>query len=239
MNPVYKLFLLFCILSSVSVLTKLQDMPEAIYPKLAVHAATPNDFIPKGWKLEQMKKGDLNGDGKADIALVLHQNDPRNVVRNELVLGAAQYDTNPRILAVALADPRGQGYTLVLENHSLIPILDQPTIDDPFKSVSILNGSLRVSLRFWSSVGSYSAYETTYTFRYSTDCFRLIGYDNTDMQRNSGQTTEYSVNYLTGKIKTTTSIYGSRRKLVKFSNLSSIKQICIDLITDSFDPEHP
>src|SRR5882724_2087426 len=101
-KPMYKLLMVICILGSVSVLTNPQQSPEATYPKLAIHAVSPDDFIPKGWNLESMKKGDLNGDGRIDIALVLHQNDPRNVIHNKVGLGVNQYDTNPRILAVAL-----------------------------------------------------------------------------------------------------------------------------------------
>jgi hypothetical protein len=228
-----------CILASVTVLTKPQDLPKVTYPKLAKHAVSPRGFIPKGWKLESVKRGDLNGDGRVDIALVLHQNDPRNIIHNEGSLGADQFDANPRILAVALADGSGDGYTLVLENHSLIPVLDLATIDDPFKAISISNGSLKVSLRFWASAGSYFASETTYVFRYSADCFRLIGYDSVETQRNSGHTDEISVDYVTGRVKESSSNFASKRKRVKWSRLSSVKQVCIDQIGESFDPERP
>ena len=240
MKTIYKLLLLICTLGSVSIVTRPQEIPETTFPKLARRAVSPNDFVPKGWKLEQMKKGDLNGDGRADIALVLHQNDQRNVIHNEDGLGARQFDSNPRILAVALAGPAGDGYTLVLENHSLIPQLDQATIDDPFRGISISNGLLRVSLHFWASAGSWLASETTYTFRYSADCFHLVGYDSAETQRNSGQTDEISVNYLTGRVKKSSSNFASKRKRVRWSNLSSSKQVCLDQINDdSFEPEKP
>lgn len=86
--------------------------------------------------------GDLDGDGRPDLALVLRQQDPVNVVRNDSGLGENPLDTNPRILAVAFARDAG-GYVLALHNPTLIPRHDIPTVEDMLDEggVSIQRGS--------------------------------------------------------------------------------------------------
>ena len=72
-----------------------------------------------------------NNDGRPDHAFVLHQADPRNVLDNRGKLGSERLDSNPRVLAVALARPDG-GYALALQDAALIPRHESPTMDDPF-----------------------------------------------------------------------------------------------------------
>src|SRR5688500_10551792 len=79
------------------------DIPEVRYPRLTRQATTAAGFVPSGWMLEKIQRGDLNGDGAADLAMVLRQNDARNVISNTEGLGVETLNTNPRILAVALA----------------------------------------------------------------------------------------------------------------------------------------
>src|ERR1700740_2772731 len=50
-------------------------IPSVTYPALARHASTAEGFVPAGWRLESEKSGDLNGDGRVDIVLVLRGND--------------------------------------------------------------------------------------------------------------------------------------------------------------------
>src|ERR1700756_5499038 len=44
-------------------------IPSVTYPALARHAPAPEGFVPAGWRIENEKSGDLNGDGRADIVL--------------------------------------------------------------------------------------------------------------------------------------------------------------------------
>ena len=95
--------------------------------------------------------GDLNGDGKPDVVQVLKQTNPRNVLPND-AMGPNPFDTNPRILAVAFAAAAG-GFDLTLENHTLIPRPEYPTMDDPLDpegvqpgGIEVKNGVLRVTL---------------------------------------------------------------------------------------------
>ncbi len=65
-------------------------------------------------------------------------------------------------------------------------------------SLSIQYGALRASLGYWLSSGSWSSTRHTFTFRRDDRRFRLIGFDVHEFKWNSGETTELSINHLTG-----------------------------------------
>ena len=90
----------------------------ALALSLPAVAADFNAWIPAGWKVVASAEGDLNGDGAADVVLVLQQQDARKIVANE-GLGASQIDTNPRQIKVLLR--QGQGYRLAAENSHWLP----------------------------------------------------------------------------------------------------------------------
>jgi hypothetical protein len=53
-------------------------IPPVSVPRLAPSGANAEAFAPKGWVVEAKATGDLNGDGKPDLAFVLHDTDKRN-----------------------------------------------------------------------------------------------------------------------------------------------------------------
>ncbi len=79
--------------------------------------------------------------------------------------------------------------------------LGDPLGEDPAGRVSIVKGTLRVGLHYWANAGSWFTVETVCTFRYQDDTFRLIGNDESVSRRNSGNTQDVSINYLTRKAK--------------------------------------
>ena len=177
-------------------------VPEANYPALAVTGVSPEAFVPQGWFIETKAAGDLNGDGLEDFALVLRDKDPKNLLTGGMY-GETPFDTNPRLLAVVFADTAGGAYRLGLENHSLIPRPDNPSQEDPLSEsggVSIDHGSLKVGLYLFMSAGGWDMGVTSYRFRYEKDDFRLIGYDNYNVNRGSGRINDVSINLLTGKV---------------------------------------
>ncbi|NTV46202.1 MAG: hypothetical protein HGB11_06700 [Chlorobiales bacterium] len=222
-------------LISKTAFAQVDDLPKVTYPHLPRQAPSAEGFVPSGWKLELMKVGDLNGDGIADLLMVLHQNDPANLVPNKYGLGVDTLDTNPRILAVAFGSK--SGYTLAAENHTLIPRRDSPTLDDPLEEggVNIGRGTLRVSLHLWASAGSWSTSNTTYTFRYQENCFKLIGYDRNELRRNSGETTDLSINYLSRKAKVVHGSIEDSKQDVKWKPVPNHPLLCMDEVGDGFE----
>jgi hypothetical protein len=175
-----------------------QDLviPSVDYPALPRTATRAEGFAVAGWRVEQTARGDINADGIADLAFVLRDQDPANILTHD-GFGESPFDSNPRILGVALGD--GAGFTLVAQDHALILRRDNPSMDDPFAGIEIGGGSLKVRLQLFMSAGGWSTGPYTFTLRHQDDAVRLIGYDHTNTQRNTGEVTEVSVNFLTGR----------------------------------------
>jgi hypothetical protein len=215
-------------------------IPEAVYPALPKTAASAEGFVPAGWALESQASGDLNGDGVADLAIVLRGKDPKNVVSNEGGLGENPLDTNPRILTVAFGGAAG-GYALALENRTLIPRRTDPVMADPLEDggISIERGALKVRLHLFMSAGGWGMSTTTYAFRHRDGRFSLIGFDREEVQRNTGETRSVSVNYATGKMKIETGSIERDAKKARWKTLPRRPPPTIDRIGNGleFDPK--
>lgn len=193
-----------------------QALPPVAYPRLVAEAAAAEGFVPKGWKIEARAGGDLDGDAREDFVLVLRSQDPANVIPEATC--EQEFDTNPRILAVLLAK-RGGGYRLAVENHALIPRRDNACQVDPFSAIAIERGTLRLVLERMMSAGGWDAGLTTFKWRWREGALRLIGFDYSNVKRNTGAMGLLSVNYLTGRAKITTGNIESDREKVRWTRL--------------------
>jgi hypothetical protein len=181
------------------------EAPPVSFPTLAATGADAKAFVPEGWKLESEIKGDLDKDGTDDLALVLRMADPANVIK-PYEGSNTTLDTNPRMLAVALAGKDGR-YRLAFENHTLIPRNLNSSQEDPLSEmggVTVENGTLKVALYLFMSAGGWDMGNTRFTFRIEKEKLRLIGYDSSNVNRGSGIIEEVSINLLTGKVILTT-----------------------------------
>ena len=161
-------------------------------------AKTVNDFIPKGWKEILTTNGDLNKDKLEDTVIVIEKDD---------VLGPDYLNLNSRILLVLFKQKDGT-YILASKNDKGFIQSENdeenPTLMDTLTGISIKNNTLRINFDYFLSAGSYSASQTIFTFRFQNNRFELIGLDNNSFMRNSGEQEEFSINFSTNKIKTTT-----------------------------------
>lgn len=214
------------------------EAPSVVFPAIPAQAQTQSDLVPKGWTVEMESRGDLNGDGVPDLMLVLHMVNPVNVITND-GFGTSELDTNPRMLVVAFAEKATSRYSLALVNHTLIPRHTNPSMDDPLEDAAIVKGTVHVSLGFWMSAGSWFTSQTELTFRYQDGCFKLIGYDSTGTQRNSGETSTVSINYLTRKAKITKGNIENDRQDVSWKTVRIPSLPCLDAVGDGldFDPK--
>ena len=80
---------------------------------------------------------------------------------------------------------------------------ENPTLMDTLNGINIKNHILRINFSYFLSAGSYSASQTIFTFRFQNNRFELIGLDNNSFMRNSGEQEEFSINFSTNKMKTT------------------------------------
>jgi hypothetical protein len=222
-------------------LAVMPDPPEVIYPVILARAASVKEFVPHGWVLEREAQGDLNGDGRPDRVFVLRQRDRRNIVPNADGIGMPALDTNPRMLAVVYADELG-GFRMVLQDHRLIPRHVDAIISDPFSDVFIQRGSIKVSLEFFASMGTYDTFTRDFLLRSENDCWRLIGLEDRYRHRGTGRTLDRSVNYLTGRMKVT-SESGDKRPGASpsgtwWEELERSERLCVGQVGDGlkFDP---
>lgn len=172
------------------------------YPQLPERAYEDSLFVPKHWKILKSVEGDLNRDGKDDIAFVIQYKDSVKLVKsdddnNDTVT------TQPRILAIAFYDATKHDYKLVIQNSTFILNHDNPYRDDPFDDLSITNGVLSIDFHLWFSWGTYEMSKTSYKFRYQNYIFELIGADSYSLHRATGETETRSYNFMTSRVKTT------------------------------------
>jgi hypothetical protein len=220
------------------------DLPPVRYPALPASATSVQGFVPHGWTLESSEAGDLDGDGRPDLAFALHMADPANVLKNEGGFCGEMIDSNPRILGVALAQP-GSGYRLVVQNHSLVPRRDNACADDWFAAdgemgggLAIKRGAMVVTLGRFMSAGGWGMGRTAFTLRWQGNALRLIGFDMENTQRNSGETASLSINYLTRKVRTAHGTIESDAEKVRWTVLPGKDLPTIDAIGDGleYDP---
>lgn len=209
------------------------------YPAIPAAAADPAGFTPAGWAVDMESRGDLNGDGAADLLLVLRMTDPQNVVREDGVVDR-ELDTNPQMLLVAFADLAKKAYSLALADHALIPRHTNPNMEPPLESAAIVKGTVQVSLHLFMTAGGWYTSNTKFTFRYQDGCFKLIGYDSRALKRNTGAMESVSINYLTKKAKVTKGDLEDEETEASWKPLRRPDLLCLEAIGDGldFEPEH-
>lgn len=175
------------------------NMPtESDFPTLAQTASKCEGFAPKGWAVLAKAEGDLNGDGKADCAAIFNATESRFIFKND-GFGTSEFDTNPRILAVAFADG-DRGFRLHVQNNSFAISAASPTMIEPFQDMTIKGGVLTFLFEEFYSAGSWSMSNQTYKFRYQNGEMTLIGVDKTTTIRNTGDIEMRSYNLSTGQM---------------------------------------
>ncbi|QIK95419.1 hypothetical protein G7076_01990 [Sphingomonas sp. HDW15A] len=213
------------------------ETPPVTYPVIVGEGPTAESFVPDKWKLERKATGDLNGDRLPDAALVLHMADRANFISSDWDPNQ-KYDSNPRMLVV-LFGRSGGGYTLAASDHALIPRLKNQNQDDPFDEVTIENGTLRVKMHLFMSAGGWEMGGSAFTFRWQGSAFKLIGFDRDSVRRNSGETEEVSINFLTGKMLAKRGNIGTEKETRLTAKIPIRPLIALGDIGDGlmFDPD--
>lgn len=213
------------------------EIPPVTYPPIVREGASSDAFVPRTWKLEAKATGDLNGDKLPDAALVLHMADPANIIAKDWD-PAQKYDSNPRMLVV-LFGRKGGGYALAAADHQLIPRLENQNQDDPFDEVAIVGRTLRVKMHLFMDAGGWEMGGSSFTFRWQDAAFRLIGFDRDSIRRNSGETKEISINYLTGRKVVKRGDIGTDKQTTQAMTIPKKPLIALGNIGDglTFDPD--
>lgn len=150
-----------------------------------------SDFVPAGWQLESQISGDLNADGKADLALKL--------VQKKQSSSEEQIENRERALVIAFQTAQGKYQRATVARTVLqctacggafYGVMTAPA------EISIVKGVLIVN----QDHGSRNVSHYTIRFRYAParKRFELIGLDYHDYDRLTLDTLEESSNFLTG-----------------------------------------
>ena len=201
-------------------------------PRLPVEADRAEGFVPAGWRIETRAAGDLNGDGAADLALVLLAADrgaPPPVSAEDWLRSGAR-----RILAIAFARPSG-GYRLALRNDAFLPRKRPPNglsqgwmlFEDG--SLAVAGGRLRV-------IFQYTRGHSTFTFRQERGAFRLIGFDSAAVE--GGCLHDLSVNFLTRRARSLAGYIDRDEQAVRWRTLPSRPRLALAEMGEgeAFDP---
>lgn len=183
--------------------------------------------------------GDLNKDKLEDTVIVIEKEDKKNIKKND-VLGPDYLNLNPRILLVLFKQKDGT-YILASKNDKGFIQSENdeenPALMDTLSGIDIKNNILRINFDYFLSAGSWEASQIIFTFRFQNNRFELIGYDSNSYMRNSGEQEEFSINFSTNKIKTTTGGNMFDEKLnkpkEKWKNINIKRKYTLDEMSDN------
>lgn len=131
-------------------------------PAIPESVSGAEGVVPRGWKLLASAAGDLNRDGKPDLAVALSQVEPALV---------AHEDDRPRILALYLRGKEGRLRRSATSQAVLLRANQGGVWGDPFESLAIERGA--VVIRHYG--GSAHRWGYVHRFRLQEAEWKLIG----------------------------------------------------------------
>ncbi len=156
-------------------------------------AATLEAFVPAGWRIEHRVPGHLDGDSVRDMVLVLRQTDPANLRRGEPLPEDVEVDLNPRIVLGLVKT--AAGYRVVARNDRLIPAPDNEFVSDPLDGVVLEKRTLRLTISFFASMGTYYMSTAVFHFKLDDECLHLVRYEDESLRRNAETVQRMVVEY--------------------------------------------
>jgi len=187
MNHLYCLMLL--------ALTSLTSSAQSfVFPTFDKAIRSISDLVPARWHIKDSVSGDLNKDGRADMAMVLEYADTVTEMRPDSIGNTA----HPRILLALFRDSVTEGYRPICQNNTFIVRETEGGMGgDPYGDLSIRNNILYVGIQFLREYVQYK-------FRWQKGDLYLIGAsDHGIVSPVTGSSEGWEFNFSTSKAKHT------------------------------------
>lgn len=167
------------------------------FKEFKVNGKSAEDIIPEKWEIMSSATGDLNGDGIDDIAFFTRK-EFKNSTPDEYKL-----NSNSIVLAIYWGNNNGD-FTQYKIYDGLVPPEEPCGVTYENLNVEITEKRVLIyHVNIFLSCGSWTNPNYTVKYRYQDGAFYKIGYDSDEFHRASGDASNVSINYLTGKKKTT------------------------------------
>lgn len=153
-----------------------------------------DDLVPEGWTHEEVQ-GDLNKDGKADLVLIAIPNFTENMKTRD---DGYVYNFNQPVLAVYFATDNGE-LNMWRQYGEILPADEDENCHHNNELSITERGVLVINCYPECSGGSYFSNKSNYSYRFQNGDFYLIGKEEEEVQRNTGNCKLVSQNYLTWK----------------------------------------
>jgi hypothetical protein len=172
------------------------------FPSLPIYGTTIANVTPSHWTVINTTYGDLNGDKKQDLVLILEYDYPVAELRaygnpdTEIIKEVQK----PRMLAIYFRQSENRFVFALQNNNFILRDKEGAAAEDPFDGITIANNTL--NLRFKG--GSSWRWKLDYQFKYEQQHWTLINAKNLYYNSGSGEMEEKNYNFLTRKVKATT-----------------------------------
>jgi hypothetical protein len=200
--------------------SRAQDVPTFNPEQVPAEGRSPQDFLPRGWKISERAEGDLNGDRLPDHVLQL--------VPEEYDSSGMSAAPESQALLILLSADGGRLRRAGLATKLLMPVVPQYIL-----AMSISNGVLVINQNF----GMTDVADLTHRLRYEPTAgrFLLIGKETFNYHRPQGPrwpATRISEDYLKGVRLTTTDRWlrnGTNRPTTKQGRVAKARVFIEDI----------
>ena len=144
------------------------------FPEIIREGDTITDFVPDKWTILKSTLGDLNGDNREDIAIILESTDSLETIRFFSFEGEmakpkiVKERYKRRVLVILFKDSLTNKFDLIEQSNTIILCHENSKLEDPFKEIKIDNGLLKILYGHYSINNSYQ-----YFFKYKKGEFIL------------------------------------------------------------------